>query len=455
MKGKIASVVLAAGKGTRMKSDTPKVLFPVAGKLMLQHIVDILVEAGIDDIYAVVGYGAKKVQAAINGPITWVEQREQLGTGHALSRAGGSLRGYSGDVLVLAGDTPLLTVATLRDLVAEHTLGKNAATVLSARVPQPTGYGRIVRGSNGSVIAIAEEKDADSNQKKINEINSGTYCLNWAKVEPLLDSLSSNNAQGEYYLTDIFSLLVLNGEKTGAYSVSDYQEIMGTNDRVQLALAEKTMRLRICHDLMRQGVSILDPDTTWIDADVEVGAETILLPQTIIKGGTKIGGNCRIGPNVTIDSCLLGTGVVVRYAVMEGATVDDNSTVGPFAYLRPGTQIGRQVKIGDFVEIKNSSVGQGSKVPHLAYVGDAQVGANSNIGCGVITANYDGTKKSKTEIGDGVFIGSNTNLVAPVKVADGAYVAAGSTITKDVPAKTLAIARARQTNKSDWRRKKD
>jgi bifunctional UDP-N-acetylglucosamine pyrophosphorylase/glucosamine-1-phosphate N-acetyltransferase len=455
VKGKIASVVLAAGKGTRMKSDTPKVLFPVAGKLMLQHIVDILVEAGIDDIYAVVGYGAKKVQAAINGPITWVEQREQLGTGHALSRAGGSLRGYSGDVLVLAGDTPLLTVATLRDLVAEHTLGKNAATVLSARVPQPTGYGRIVRGSNGSVIAIAEEKDADSNQKKINEINSGTYCLNWAKVEPLLDSLSSNNAQGEYYLTDIFSLLVLNGEKTGAYSVSDYQEIMGTNDRVQLALAEKTMRLRICHDLMRQGVSILDPDTTWIDADVEVGAETILLPQTIIKGGTKIGGNCRIGPNVTIDSCLLGTGVVVRYAVMEGATVDDNSTVGPFAYLRPGTQIGRQVKIGDFVEIKNSSVGQGSKVPHLAYVGDAQVGANSNIGCGVITANYDGTKKSKTEIGDGVFIGSNTNLVAPVKVADGAYVAAGSTITKDVPAKTLAIARARQTNKSDWRRKKD
>lgn len=455
MKGKIAAVVLAAGKGTRMKSDTPKVLFPVAGKLMLQHIVDILVEAGIEDIYAIVGYGAEKVQAAINGPITWVKQREQLGTGHALSQAGGSLRGYSGDVLVLAGDTPLLTVATLRDLVAEHTLRKNAATVLSARVPQPTGYGRIVRGSNGSVIAIAEEKDADSNQKKINEINSGTYCFNWAKVEPLLDRLSSNNAQGEYYLTDIFSLLVLNCEKTGAYSVSDYQEIMGTNDRVQLAWAEKIMRLRICHKLMKEGVSILDPSTTWIDADVEVGPETILLPQTIIKGGTKIGGNCHIGPNVTIDSCSLGTGVVVRYAVMEGATVDDDSTVGPFAYLRPGAQIGRQVKIGDFVEIKNSSVGQGSKVPHLAYVGDAQVGANSNIGCGVITANYDGTRKSKTEIGDGVFIGSNTNLVAPVKVADGAYVAAGSTITKDVPAKTLAIARARQTNKSDWRRKED
>lgn len=455
MRGKIASVVLAAGKGTRMKSDTPKVLFPVAGKPMLQHIVNILMGAGIEDIFAVVGYGAEKVKATVHGPITWVEQREQLGTGHALSQAGNMLRGYTGHVLVLAGDTPLLTVATLQELVAEHTTGKNAATVLSARVPQPTGYGRIVRGSNGSVIAIAEEKDADSSQKKINEINSGTYCFNWSKVEPLLDRLSANNAQGEYYLTDIFSLLVLNGEKTGAYSVSDYREIMGTNDRVQLAQAEKIMRLRICHDLMRQGVTILDPDTTWIDADAEVGAETIILPQTIIKGGTKIGGNCHIGPNVTIDSCTLGNGVVVRYAVMEGATVGDESTVGPFAYLRPGAHIGRQVKIGDFVEIKNSSVGQGSKVPHLAYVGDAQVGAYSNIGCGVITANYDGTKKSKTEIGDRVFIGSNVNLVAPVKIEDGAYVAAGSTITKDVPAKTLAIARARQTNKSDWRRKED
>jgi bifunctional UDP-N-acetylglucosamine pyrophosphorylase/glucosamine-1-phosphate N-acetyltransferase len=455
VKGRIVSVVLAAGKGTRMKSEIPKVLFPVAGKPMLQHIVDILVEAGVEDIFVVVGYGAEKVKAAIHGPITWVEQRELLGTGHALSQTGSKLRGYAGDVLVLAGDTPLLTVDTLRALVAEHTRGKNAATVLSAKVPQPTGYGRIVRGNNGSVIAIAEEKDADAMQKKINEINSGTYCFNWAKVEPMLDRLSANNAQGEYYLTDIFSLLVLNGEKTGAYSVSDYREIMGTNDRVQLAQAEKTMRLRICHKLMRQGVSILDPDTTWIDADVEVGAETIILPQTIIKGGTKIGGNCHIGPNVTIDSCTLGTGVVVRYAVLEVAAVDDGATIGPFAYLRPGAQIGRQVKIGDFVEIKNSSVGQGSKVPHLAYVGDARVGAYSNIGCGVITANYDGTKKSRTEIGDGVFIGSNVNLVAPVKVEDGAYVAAGSTITEDVPAKALAIARARQTTKTDWRREED
>jgi bifunctional UDP-N-acetylglucosamine pyrophosphorylase/glucosamine-1-phosphate N-acetyltransferase len=451
--GKIASVVLAAGKGTRMKSETPKVLFPVAGKPMLQHIVNVLVETGIEDIYAVIGYGAEKVQAAISGPITWVEQKEQLGTGHALAQAAKKLRGYGGDVLVLAGDTPLLTVATLRDLIGEHTRDKNAATVLSARVPQPAGYGRIVRGSNGSVIAIAEEKDADSSLKKINEINSGAYCFNWSKVESLLDRLSTNNAQGEYYLTDVFSLLVLNGEKTGAFTVSDHREILGPNDRVQLAWAEKIMRQRICHRLMRQGVSIIDPSTTWIDADAEVGVDTIIYPNTFIKGGTRIGENCLIGPNATIDSCQLGDGVLVRYAVMEEASVGDCTTIGPFAYLRPGTHIGPQVKIGDFVEIKNSQIGEGSKVPHLAYVGDAQVGTNSNIGCGVITANYDGTKKSKTEIGDSVFIGSNTNLVAPIKVEDGAYVAAGSTITRDVPAKALAIARARQTNKADWRKK--
>ncbi|MDD4657923.1 MAG: bifunctional UDP-N-acetylglucosamine diphosphorylase/glucosamine-1-phosphate N-acetyltransferase GlmU [Eubacteriales bacterium] len=451
--GKIASVVLAAGKGTRMKSEIPKVLFPVAGKPMLQHIINVLVEAGIEDIYAVIGYGAEKVQAAISGPITWVEQKEQLGTGHALAQAAKNLRGYDGDVLVLAGDTPLLTAATLRDLIAEHARDKNAATVLSARVPQPAGYGRIVRGSNGSVIAIAEEKDADPSQKQINEINSGAYCFNWSKVEALLDRLSTNNAQGEYYLTDIFSLLVLNGEKTGAFAAADHREILGPNDRVQLAWAEKIMRLRICRRLMGQGVSILDPDTTWIDADVEVGVDTFIYPNTFIRGATKIGGNCEIGPNATIDSCQLGDGVLIRYAVMEEATVDDGTAVGPFAYLRPGAKIGRQVKIGDFVEIKNSQIGQGSKVPHLAYVGDAQVGSNSNIGCGVITANYDGAKKSKTEIGDGVFIGSNTNLVAPVKVEDGAYVAAGSTITEDVPARALAIARARQTNKADWRKK--
>lgn len=451
--GKITSVVLAAGKGTRMKSETPKVLFPVAGKPMLQHIINVLVAAGIEDIYAVIGYGAEKVQAAISGPITWVQQKEQLGTGHALAQAAENLRGYRGDVLVLAGDTPLLTAATLKDLIAEHTRDKNAATVLSARVPQPAGYGRIVRGSNGSVIAIAEEKDADSKQKQINEINSGAFCFNWSKVESLLDHLSTNNAQGEYYLTDIFSLLVLKGEKTGAFTATDHREILGSNDRVQLAWAEKIMRLRICHDHMRQGVSILDPETTWIDADVEIGAETIIYPNTFIRGATKIGDNCVIGPSATIDCCQLGDGVLVRYAVMEEATVGDGTAVGPFAYLRPGAKIGPQVKIGDFVEIKNSQIGAGSKVPHLAYVGDAQVGSNSNIGCGVITANYDGTKKSRTVIGDGVFIGSNTNLVAPVKVEDGAYVAAGSTITEDVPAKALAIARAKQTNKADWRKK--
>lgn len=450
--GKIAAVVLAAGKGTRMKSETPKVLFPVAGKPMLQHIIDVLDQVRIEDIYAVIGYGADQVRAAISGPIRWVEQIEQLGTGHALAQAAKKLRGYRGDVLVLAGDTPLLTADSLRHLIAEHQEDKNAATVLSARVPQPTGYGRIVRGSNGSIISITEERDADASQKKINEINSGAYCFNWNKVEALLDRLSTNNAQGEYYLTDIFALLVLNGEKTGAYAVADHREILGPNDRIQLAWAEKIMRLRISHRLMQQGISIVDPETTWIDADVQVGAETIIYPNTFLKGGTVIGGSCIIGPNANINSSRLGEGVLVRYSVLEQASVGDGSTVGPFAYLRPGADIGSKVKVGDFVEIKNSQIGDGSKVPHLAYVGDAKVGSNSNIGCGVITANYDGSHKHKTEIGDGVFIGSNSNLVAPVKIEDGAYVAAGSTITENVPAKGLAIARARQTNKTDWRR---
>ncbi len=451
--GKVAAVVLAAGKGTRMKSEKAKVLFPLAGRPMLQHIVDILIEIGVDDIYTVVGYEAGTVQASIAGPITWVEQREQLGTGHALAQAAAYLGDFPGVVLVLAGDMPLITEATLKELLTRHAQEGNAATVLSARVPDPTGYGRVVRSADGRLKAIVEEKDADDRQRQVDEINSAIYCFDWGRAGALMSRLGRDNAQGEYYLTEIISLLAGDKDKLGIHVAADHREVMGINDRVQLAQAEKILRRRICHKLMREGVSVLDPDSTWIDADVRIARDTTILPNTQIKGQTTIGGNSVIGPSVTIQASALGEGVCVQYAVLEGATVEDGVSVGPFAYLRPGAVVGRQAKIGDFVEIKNSRIGPGTKVPHLAYVGDAEVGANSNIGCGVITANYDGASKQKTTIGDGVFIGSNANLVAPVRVGDNAYVAAGSTVTEDVPPRALAIARTRQTNKADWRKK--
>lgn len=450
--GDIISVVLAAGKSTRMRSATPKVLHPVAGKSMLQHIVDVQVAAGLDKIYVVVGYQAEMVMERINGPITWVLQEQQLGTGHALLQAANSLGAYPGHLFVLTGDIPLLTALTLKDLLATHLSKGNAATVLSARVPDPYGYGRILRDPQGNVTVI-EERDADSNQRQIDEISSGVFCFDWPVVAPFLGRLGTDNTQGEYYLTDILSFLIQEGNKTGAYLIPDYKEILGTNDRVQLAMAESIMRQRICNHLMLEGVTIISPENVWIDADVQVTADTVIYPNTIIRGSSKIGANCSIGPDVTIDSSTLGTRVRVRNAVIEEAQIGDDCMVGPYAYLRPGARIGPGVKIGDFVEVKNSQVEKGVKIPHHAYIGDASIGANTNIGCGVITANYDGSNKNKTEIGEGVFLGSNVNLIAPLKVGDGAFIAAGSTITESVPAKSMAIARARQVTKVDWRQK--
>jgi bifunctional UDP-N-acetylglucosamine pyrophosphorylase/glucosamine-1-phosphate N-acetyltransferase len=420
---------------------------------MLQHIVDNLQEAGVTDIFVVIGHESQLVRATIKGKITWVEQLEQLGTGHALIQAAEHLKDYPGDVLVLSGDVPLLTAATITDLFEEHRLSNSSATILTANVPVPIGYGRIVRAVDGGVTAIVEEKDTNQEQKSITEINSGTYCFEWSIVGPLLPQLGKSNAQGEYLLTDIIAMLNRMGKKRGALLATDYREVSGVNDRVQLAWIEKVMRIRIAEKVMRSGVTITDPESTYIDADVVIGQDTTVLPNTHILQGSTIGSNCVIGPDTTIISSFLAEGITVRHSVVEQAGIGKYSTVGPFAYIRPGAEIGDNVRIGDFVEIKNSRIGNGSKVPHLSYVGDAKVGTNSNIGCGVITANYDGSQKNLTEIGDGVFIGSNANLVAPVKVEDGAYVAAGSTITDNVPAGALAIARNRQTIKPDWRKK--
>lgn len=448
----VVTVVLAAGKSTRMRSAFPKVLLPVAGKPMLQHIIDVQIALKAAKIYVVVGYEAEMVMDSIKGPVTWVLQKQQLGTGHALSQAATCLSHYSGHLFVLAGDAPLLTPKTLEGLLARHLSENNAATVLSAKVPAPFGYGRILRDNSGNVT-IVEEKDANCEQRQVNEVASGAFCFDWPKVAPLLEKLNKDNVQGEYYLTDILSLLGEQGQRTGVFIAPDYQEILGPNDRVGLAEAEKLMRERICRSLMLAGVSIISPENVWIDADVQVAADTVIYPNAIISGATKIGRNCIIGPNVTIADSSIGERCRVHNAVIEQAQIGNRCTVGPFAYLRPGTEIGADVKVGDFVEIKNSQIAAGVKVPHHAYIGDASIGANSNIGCGVITANYDGVHKNKTVIGERVFIGSNASLVAPVKVEDGAFIAAGSTITDDVPTNALAIARARQVTKADWGQK--
>ncbi len=451
--GKLAAVVLAAGQGTRMKSQLPKVLFPLAGKPILQHVVDVLNQSEVEKIIVVTGHGSQQVRDQIQGDITWLEQHPQLGTGHALFQACQELSGYSGDVLVLCGDSPLVTVETVNNLAKTHRDRAAEATILSAVVDDPTGYGRIVRGEENKVRAIVEHRDASEQQQAIREVNSGAYCFRWQSMADKLVSLDNDNSQGEYYLTDIISSVRQSGGKVEALPVSDSSEVMGINDRVQLAQAEKEMQKRIATDLMLQGVTILDPDTAWFDANVSLGQDSTVLPNTHIKGKTRVGERCIIGPDVFIEDCVLGDEVTIRNSVAEGSSIGDKTTVGPYAYIRPGCEIGSGVRIGDFVELKKTRIGDGSKVPHLSYVGDALVGSGVNIGCGVITANYDGKEKHITEIGDEAFIGCNSNLVAPLRIGKSAYVAAGSTITSDVPEGSLAIARSRQSVKEKWRRK--
>ncbi|MTI96331.1 MAG: bifunctional UDP-N-acetylglucosamine diphosphorylase/glucosamine-1-phosphate N-acetyltransferase GlmU [Firmicutes bacterium] len=448
----LAAVILAAGKGTRMKSKLPKVLHKVGGRTMLEQIIATLEAVGVEQTFVVVGYGADMVRSAVQKDVHWVSQHEQLGTGHAVLQAASALSGFEGNVLVVNGDAPLLTAQSLEGLVNHHLAGQNAATVLTADVEDPTGYGRIIRNPDGRVQGIVEHKDADPSQRKITEVNSGSFCFHWPRVSPVLKRLTPANAQDEYYLTDVLSLLNQDNLPVGGYQLSDPMEMSGVNDRVQLAVVAEELKNRTNQRLMLAGVTIVDPGSTWIDVDVKIAPDTIILPNTFIKGGTEIGEDCIIGPETTLENVRIGDNVTVRNSIISDSAIGDNTTVGPFAYIRPNCQIGRDNRIGDFVELKNAHTGDGSKVPHLAYVGDARIGAHANIGCGVITANYDGQKKHITTIGDKAFIGSNSNLIAPVNVEDNAYVAAGSTITDDVPARALAVARCRQTVKPDWRK---
>ena len=447
----IVAVILAAGKGTRMKSNLPKVLHEVGGKPMLRHVTTAAQAAGAIRLVVVVGFGGEQVATVMGGEgLEYVTQAQQLGTGHAVMQAQTVLKEVRGTILLLCGDTPLLRTATLKSLCRAHHESGAAATVLTAEPADPQGYGRILRDAAGNVCGIVEQKDATPEQIRINEINTGIYCFEAGPLFAALDDLTCNNAQQEYYLTDVLAILAQSGQKVGAMTVADFEETLGINSRVQLAEAEAILRRRKLVELMESGVTVMDPASTFIDSDVAIGRDTVIYPFTWIEGKTVIGEECRIGPNTRIADSVIGNGVTLQFVYGHECSVADGAKVGPYVHLRPEAKLAAGVKVGNFVEIKNSQVGRGSKVPHLSYIGDTDMGSGVNIGCGAITVNYDGQKKHRTTIGDDAFIGCNTNLVAPVSVGDGAYTAAGSTITKDVPSRALGVGRARQMNIAGW-----
>lgn len=420
MQEDVVAIILAAGKGTRMKSEKSKLVHKIYGKEIVLRSYENAKRAGIDNIIAVVGHLKEQVQEVLKDKVKYVYQEEMLGTGHAVMQAKEFLKGKKGKVVVLNGDVPILRPETIRNLVEKSITNKEYATLLTAIYDNPFGYGRIIRDEGGNVEGIVEEKDATEMQRKIKEINAGIYCFDIEELLKALDSINNNNASGEYYITDVIKIMNDNGLKTGAVIVEDNTEILGVNDRVQLEILTKILRMRINAEHMRNGVTIEDSSTTYIYDDVKIGKDTVIHPNTTIKSDVEIGENCEIGPN---------------------------------SYIREGCRLSNKVKIGSFVEIKKTIVGEGTKIPHLSYMGDCEIGEKTNIGCGTITCNYDGFNKSKTIIGNNCFIGSNTNLIAPVTVGDNAFIAAGSTITDDVPEYALAIARQRQTNKEDWNRK--
>lgn len=449
----LTTVILAAGKGTRMKSQLPKVLHTVGGKPMVQHVLNAAVQAGAARNIVITGFGGDRVAEALAGQAEFVVQEQQLGTGHAVMQAGPALATFAGTVMVLCGDTPLLRGEMLAQLLAAHDQAKAAATVLTARLTDPTGYGRVIRDDRGQVVKIVEQKDATDAELLVDEVNTGIYCFDRQQLFAALAKINCNNMQGEYYLTDVIGVLVGEGAKVWALATDDPDATMGINSRAQLAAAEKILRRRKLASLMADGVTIMDPDSTFIDDAVSIAPDTVIYPFTWIEGETAIGSGCSIGPNTRLQNVSIGQNVTLHFSYAHDCQVEDDATVGPYVHLRPDTVLGRGVKVGNFVEVKNSKVGTGSKIPHLSYIGDTDMGEKVNIGSGTITVNYDGQRKHRTTIGDAAFIGCNTNLVAPVKVGDGAYVAAGSTITKDVPPAALGVARARQANIDDWTKK--
>lgn len=440
-----------------MKSATPKVLHSLCGRSMLGHVVAAARGLAPERLVVVVGHGREQVAAhvaQIDPAAQAVVQEVQHGTGHAVRIAMESLGAQGaldGTIVVTYGDTPLLTLGTLAALVTVHQEAGNAVTVLTANVPDPTGYGRILRSlDDGTVTEVVEQKDASPEQAAIREINSGVYAFEAKLLVEGLSRLTAANAQGEEYLTDVVGILGRDGHRVGALTVADHHEILGANDRAQLAELRRVFNAWLTGHWMREGVTIVDPATTWIDVQVELEPDVVIHPNTQLCGETRIATGAEVGPNCTLTDTVVGAGARVTNATTEGAQIGPEAMVGPYTYLRPGTQLGRKAKAGGFVEMKNAVVGEESKVPHLSYVGDAQIGVGCNIGAGTITANYDGVNKHRTEIGDHVFVGSDSVLIAPARVADGAYVAAGSAINEEVPSGVLAVARGRQRNVEGW-----
>lgn len=450
----LTAVILAAGKGTRMKSALPKVLHKVGGKPMVQHVLDAAKTAGAVQNIVVIGFGAESVQQAIGSQAEFAIQAEQLGTGHAVMQTKDMLANAQGTIMVLCGDTPLLRGELLLKLYQQHQAQGAKATVLTAVMPDPSGYGRVIRGQDQQVLRIVEQKDAPPGELGVNEINTGIYCFEAKALFAALAGITPDNNQGEYYLTDVIGILVNQGDTVWAVAADDYQDTMGINSRVQLAEAEQILRKRKITALMESGVTVMDPASTFVDQEVVVGPDTVIYPFTWLQGRTVIGCGCEIGPNTRIANTSIGDNAVLSFTYAHDCSVGSGVTVGPYVHLRPDTQLADNVKVGNFVEIKNSNIGLGSKVPHLSYIGDTDIGAKVNIGSGTITVNYDGKQKHRTTIEDNVFVGCNTNLVAPVKVGNGAYVAAGSTITKDVPPDALGVARAKQSNIEGWTQKR-
>lgn len=446
----ITALILAAGEGKRMKSKYSKLTHRVCGKAMIEWVYGAAKDAGVNESVAIVGHKAEQVRECMGDRVKYVLQEQQLGTGHAVMQADEYIRNTSGYILVLCGDTPLITSETISETINFHKRSGSKATVITAELADPSGYGRIVRDGNGNVRRIVEHRDASEQERAIREINSGMYLFSAKELAEALKEIGNDNDQGEYYLTDTLEILIKKGYKVSAYKVADPDEVMGVNDRLQLYQASEVLRMRILKKLMLSGVTIIDAASTYIDGDAAVGMDTVVYPGTIIEGGTVIGEDCEIGPNSRLVSSKVGNGVKFNNSIIIESTIGDDAIIGPFAYIRPDSRISDRVKIGDFVEIKKSVIGERTKIPHLTYIGDAEVGENTNIACGVVTVNYDGKKKNKTIIGSNAFVGCNVNLVAPVTVQDSSYIAAGSTITEEVPENSLAIARSRQVIKEDW-----
>lgn len=446
---KTKALVLAAGQGTRMKSKSSKVLHKVLGKSLVEYPIMAAKNSGVKEICLIVGHKAEEVKAALGDQVSYVLQKEQLGTGHAVMQAIDFLEDAD-EVMILCGDTPLITDQTLQKMLDFHRENGNSATVLSTFMKDPTGYGRIIRDKENKLVKIVEQKDASEEEKKVCEVNGGIYTFNGTLLKHALSQLTNQNVQGEYYLTDTIEILLSEGNKVDAIAIEESDDIAGVNSRIQLASVTQVMRNRINEKHMAEGVTLIDPMHTYIEADVQIGKDTIIEPGCMIQGTTVIGEGCHIGYNTKLKNMIIKDDVAIECSVLLDSLVEEGAHIGPFAYIRPHSSIGKNVKVGDFVEVKNATIGNGTKIAHLTYVGDADVGEQVNFGCGTVVVNYDGEKKHRTTIGDHAFIGCNTNLVSPVIVEDNAYTAAGSTITKTVPANSLGIARVRQENKLDW-----